>query len=165
MKLQTLAILLLLVAASCSSPKYVYNFRLHSYDGGKKMTVQQEVSAIADKTPEQFSASTTDVPVNFQKVVPLEVTKDYSAFEKPEQKSFKKETKLIKTAVKQAKKMESKSVKATSGWDRDLKMAAIFGAIGLGLGLLYTASSIIGFIGFAAIVIALVFLIRWLLRQ
>ena len=129
------------------------------------MTVQQEASVIAEKAPEQLTASTTNVPVNFQKVNPLEVTKDYSSLEKPELKSFKKEAKLIKTAVKQAKQMESKSVKATSGWDHDLKMAAIFGAIGLVLGALYTANAIIGFIGFAAIVIALVFLIKWLLRQ
>jgi hypothetical protein len=44
-------------------------------------------------------------------------------------------------------------------------MAAIFGAIGVGLSILFGVSEIIGFIGFAAVVIALVFLIKWLLRQ
>ena len=91
---------------------------------------------------------------------------DYSSMSKPKQTLTKKEIKShFKAVVKEVKKVEAKSVQAASGWDNDLKMAAIFGAIGIVLGALFNVSNIIGFIGFVAIVIALVFLIKWLMRQ
>ena len=72
----------------------------------------------------------------------------------------------IKTYVKEQKKnLGIESSNATGAWDNDLKMAAIFGVVGLVLTSLWGASEILGVIGAVAIIIALVFLIKWLVRQ
>lgn len=168
MKSQTFLVLLLVVGASCSSPKYAYNFKLHHYPAGKKKVVQlPETPAAVEVNPIWLTASTDNIPV----VTPTElrradeVTKTNPSVGKPANTNLKKEIKKnIKSVVKEIKKMEPKSVQA-AGWDKDLKMAAIFGAIGIVLGALFNVSNIIGFIGFVAVVIALVFLIKWLLRQ
>jgi hypothetical protein len=94
----------------------------------------------------------------------VEAKKDITTMTKAEKKTFVKEVKKdIKNAVREVKKMNT--IQSAQAMDNDLKMAAIFGAIGVGLGLLFGVSEIIGFIGFVAVVIALVFLIKWLLRQ
>jgi len=168
MKLKSLALLLLIVGASCSSPKYTYNFSYYDYQAGKKNIVQPE-KVIATEINSEVTTGTATT--NSTAVLPedkaplLTEQQNHASLNTTEKKTIKKEIKkTINTYVKQVKKMEAKSVSA-SGWDRDLKLAAIFGAIGLGLGLLYSVNSIIGFIGFASIVIALFFLIRWLMRQ
>ena len=72
----------------------------------------------------------------------------------------------IKSYVKQQKKnLGIESTKATGAWDNDLKMAAIFGVVGLVLTALWGTSEILGIIGVVAVIVALVFLIKWLVRQ
>jgi hypothetical protein len=49
--------------------------------------------------------------------------------------------------------------------DKDLKMAAIFGSVGLVLTFLGGVNSVFWVLGVIAIVIGVVFFIRWLSRQ
>jgi hypothetical protein len=164
MKTKLFALAVLIVAASCSAPKYTYNFSYYDYQAGKR-AAQKEAEVVTTATPETFVASTIETPT--LTTFPAAITysnKSVTTMTRAEQKVFAKEVKKdIKNAVRQVKKMNA--VQSAQAMDNDLKMAAIFGAIGVGLSILFGVSEIIGFIGFAAVVIALVFLIKWLLRQ
>jgi hypothetical protein len=166
MKTKLFALVVLIVGASCSAPKYTYNFSYYDYQAGKR-AAQKETQVATATTSNEVVASTQTLPVVAEVQLPtttVEVKKDITTMTKAEKKTFVKEVKKdIKNAVREVKKMNS--IQSAQAMDNDLKMAAIFGAIGVGLGLLFGVSEIIGFIGFVAVVIALVFLIKWLLRQ
>jgi hypothetical protein len=166
MKTKLFALVVLIVGASCSAPKYTYNFSYYDYQAGKR-AAQKEAQVATATGSTEVVASTQDVPVVIEvetQPATVEVKKEIASMTQAEQKAFAKEVKKdIKTAVREVKKMNT--VQSAQAMDNDLKMAAIFGAIGVGLGLLFGVSEIIGFIGFVAIVVALVFLIKWLLRQ
>jgi hypothetical protein len=166
MKTKLFALVVLIVGASCSAPKYTYNFSYYDYQAGKR-AAQKEAQVTVSTTSTEVVASTQKVPVVPEEQVQsttVEVKKEIAAMTMAERKVFAKEVKKdIKNAVREVKKMNT--VQSAQAMDNDLKMAAIFGAIGVGLGLLFGVSEIIGFIGFVAVVVALVFLIKWLLRQ
>lgn len=166
MKTKLFALVVLIVAASCSAPRYTYNFSYYDYQAGKR-AAQKETQIPTTTNSTEVVASTQAVPVvaqeNLQPAA-VEVKREIASMTKTEQKAFAKEVKKdIKNAVREVKKM--KSVQSAQAMDNDLKMAAIFGAIGVGLSILFGVSEIIGFVGFVAVVVALVFLIKWLLRQ
>jgi uncharacterized membrane protein len=166
MKTKLFALVVLIVGASCSAPKYTYNFSYYDYQAGKR-AAQKEAQVATATSSTEVVASTQDVPAVTEvetQLATVEVKKEIASMTQAEQKAFAKEVKKdIKNAVREVKKMNT--VQSAQAMDNDLKMAAIFGAIGVGLGLLFGVSEIIGFIGFVAIVVALVFLIKWLLRQ
>jgi len=167
MKTKIFTLLILIVGASCSAPKYTYNFSYYDYQAGKR-AAQKEAEVVTNKTTSlEVVASTQIIPTANEIVVApatVESKKTVIGSTKIEQKAFVKEVKEeIKNAVRDVKKMNS--IQSAQAMDRDLKMAAIFGAIGVGLSVLFGISEIIGFIGFVAVVVALVFLIKWLLRQ
>lgn len=167
MKAKLLLLVVAALGAACSAPKSTFYFSYHDYQAGKKAAQLQEIQLAQQAMPSNEVASTettliTDVAAPAEK--PLQPTTVNTPLKtKAQQKALIKEVKQhVKAAAKQVKKM---SPPAPQGMDNDLKMAAIFGAIGIGLGLLFGVSEIIGFVGFVAIVVALFFLIRWLLRQ
>jgi len=166
MKFNLLAFVLLLVAASCSAPKYTYNFSYYDYAAGKKKAVKSEMPK-AEIDMSTLSAAATNAPTVFkEQATSSDVSEKFAAMNKEEQRAYKKEIKKnIKESIREIKKMDVKSVQSAKAMDNDLKMAAIFGAIGIILGALWGVSSIIGILGTVAIIIALVFLIKWLIRQ
>lgn len=166
MKIQTIAILCLVIASACSPSKYAFNFQDHRFYNGDKNAVEPQTVSVGQIDPALFTASTNNfvaAPSNESSVV---VKKNLAAFSSSEQKIYAKEVKSrLKAVVKQVKKIEAKSVQAASGMDNDLKMAAIFGAIGIVLGALLGINEILGALGAIAIIVALVFLIKWIIRQ
>ena len=168
MKPQNLFIFILAVAlASCSSPKLALKSSLEQ-QAGTKESVHPESQAPREANAEWLTASIENPTPIISPEFPMASVAGISdlAPTQMEPAKLRKEIKKnIREAVRQLKNMDTKSVKAATAMDKDLKMAAIFGAIGIVLGGLYGVNYIIGFIGFVAIVIALVFLIRWLMRQ
>ena len=84
-----------------------------------------------------------------------------------ERKEFRHNLKKeIKTYVKAKKKAGSvESVKSSNAMDHDLKLAAIFGAIGV-VGLILNSVSVaFGIIGGIALIVGIVFLVMWIIRQ
>ena len=161
-----------LVATACSGPKYTASF--NSYDRHVSNQVVQPArpeTIMAEPAPviqtEQLMASTSSAPVEIKSAPAEEVRKTYIQMTKVERKELRTHLRSeIKSYVKEQKKnLGIESTTATTAMDNDLKMAVIFGAIGLVLGAFFGVNEIIGFIGFVAIVIALVFLIKWLVRQ
>jgi len=159
-----------IVAAACSAPKYTASFNhydkhINNQSSVTSVAVVEELSTVV-ATPEQLLASTSTAPVAL-KSPKEEVRKTYVQMTKTERKALRTHLRReVKSFVKEQKKnLGIESAKATSAMDHDLKLAAIFGAIGIVLGAFIGANEIIGFIGFVAIVIALIFLIKWLVRQ
>jgi hypothetical protein len=165
MKTKIFTLLVLIVGASCSAPRYTYNFSYYDYQAGKR-AAHKEAEVVANKTTStEIVASTENIPTANEIVVPTAVeSKTVTGSTKVEQKAFVREVKKeIKNAVHQVKKMNS--VQSAQAMDRDLKLAAIFGAVGIVLGALWGVSNILGFAGTICVIIGLVFLIKWLLRQ
>jgi hypothetical protein len=168
----------MLILLSCSSPKYTYNFDYYDYNSGRK-----ELSEI------QSTASVTE-PLNIDKnelVATLDpkvvssakpassiksdgISKTKSSIKdlsKSEKKELRKEVKnYIKNHRNNLTSVnEVASVGATKSLDADLKLAIIFGAIGITFSVLGGINTVFWVIGVIALIIGLVFFIRWIVAQ
>ncbi len=164
-------IVVAIIASACSAPKYTASF--NSYDKhvsnqmpSKPVAVASEQQIVAQ--PEQLLASASTTPVEMKtSAKEEEVRKTYIQMTKTERKALRTHLKSeIKSYVKvQKKNLGIESAQATGAWDNDLKMAAIFGVVGIIGTALWGASEVIGIIGTIALIIAVVFLVKWLIRQ
>lgn len=173
-----------LLTAACSSPKYTYNFDHYDYNSGKKQRSESESVARAIPAEaasplaireESMTASTGNTPVALpENNAPVNAAetkaafeKKYKAMSKEERKEFRKElAKEMKTYMKASKKGEHvKTTADTKAMDNDLKLGIIFGAIGFTLVLFGGVNSVFWVLGVIAIVIGVVFFIKWLVRQ
>lgn len=178
MKNLILLIIAVVFLASCSAPKYAYYFDTYDYNSGKKQAtaqtsqipaVTQEASplvlqpetVVADASAEPATITETKAVVMPDKKV---IAEKIAAMSKSDRKELKKE---LKNYIKSAKKNghEGSSVNASKAMDHDLKLAAIFGAVGLILTLLGGINTVFWVLGVIALVIGVVFFIKWLARQ
>lgn len=182
-KILSLLSLVVLIGA-CSSPKYTYNFDHYDYNSGRKKSApvtasesdiqsplvldQQTVVASASEEPVVLANPTAEVPATMSATeAKNDFAKKYKAMSKAERKEFREDLKKELKAYTKAKK-EGNSVasgQATKQLDHDLKMAIIFGAVGLTLSLFGGVNTVFWVLGVIAIVVGVVFLISWLLRQ
>jgi hypothetical protein len=89
----------------------------------------------------------------------VEVRKTYVQMTKAERREFRSD---IKKFIKE-KKESIKAAKKTNAMDHDLKLAAIFGAVGLVA--LIISGDVFYVIGGIALIIGVVFFVKWLVRQ
>ncbi len=171
MKSKITLLLAIVVLASCSAPKYAYYFDHQDYNAGKKRTqaqvsVKSEVSPLA-VDPQELVASNSEAPVTTPAVAaePVAVKKvTYMQMTKTEKKAFRKELgKQIKSYVAAKKKMNSIEAKQAGNMDHDLKLAIIFGAVGI-VGLII-GGDVFWIIGGIAMLIGVVFFVKWIIRQ
>jgi hypothetical protein len=168
----------ILLLASCSAPKYSYYFDHYDYNSGKRQDqlsaqTPSERAQTAQQSPlaiEEQSLVATTEPAIITETQPSATEaketfmKKYNSMSKTERHELKKELKSeLKKAIKE-KKADIKKGNAQN-MDHDLKLAIIFGAVGLVLTLFGGASSAFWVLGVIAIVIGVVFLIKWLMRQ
>ncbi len=185
MKKYLLLVSSVLLLASCSTPKYAYYFDHYDYNSGKKKA-ESEKSLIAQNqlaTPstsplqinEEAVAASAESRIATVEKAPVTVSlKDqksfvakYSAMSKAEKKEFRKELKSeVKSMIKGKKSGDNiNSIANTKVMDNDLKMALIFGIVGIVLGLFGPTNSIFWILSTIALVIGLVFLIMWIAKQ
>ncbi|MBK5279312.1 MAG: hypothetical protein JJE09_10675 [Bacteroidia bacterium] len=159
--------------ASCSAPKYTYNFDHYNYNAGKKQS-QPLKDILADERPQEIQpemliASATNDMLIETIALPIAETqataykKTYAEMNKVERnvlRSYLKED--VKSKI-QSKKEGIKSTSSTKGMDGDLKLAAIFGAVGLVA--LIISGEVFYIIGGIALLIGVVFFVKWLIRQ
>ena len=175
MKRSFLLILPFLIAA-CSTPKYTYHFDHYDYNSGKKkhdvavetpLTITEPVltaSAEPIIIPEEKTAQKTTVTNNTL----TEAKAKYSSLSREEKKTLRKEVRdeLRKVAkASKEKRSDAYSPQSTAEMDQDLKLAIIFGAVGLVLSLFSGISAAFWVLAVIAIVVGVVFLIRWLMKQ
>lgn len=160
-----------LVVTSCSSPKYTYNFDYYDYNSGKKKPVLKETVASAKESPLTVDESTIvasakeDVVYEPQAAVApvskAEAVAKLKSMTKADRKELKAE---LKKYAKESKKSSSvKEGQGTMGLGGDLKLAAIFGAIGIVL--LIIGGDALSLIGGISLLVGLFFLIRYLINQ
>jgi hypothetical protein len=172
MKRSLLILTVLAALASCSSPKYTYNFDHYTNQARKdKASIANEVVSnhgLPAIQPELLTASSSN-EVNLEMTLPIVETKSatakrtYPQMTKAEQKTIRKHLKAeIKNSIR-AKKTSVEHVGSTKAMDRDLKLAAIFGAVGIVA--LIISGQVFYIIGGIALLIGVVFFVKWLLRQ
>lgn len=95
------------------------------------------------------------------------LAKRYKELSKSQRKEFKAELKKQFKRYMKAKRTGDTVAanNATSNMDQDLKMAIIFGAVGLTLSLFGGINEAFWILGVIAIVVGVVFLVKWLVRQ
>ncbi len=162
-------LLALVMISSCSAPKYAYHFDHHDYKAGKKGA--NKVSASDESiviNPETLLASKENTILitefnnnaNEEVAAPVaSVRKTYLQMTNSERKEFRGE---LKKYLKH-KKETVKAAKSTNAMDSDLKLAAIFGAVGLVA--LIISGDVFYIIGGIAMIIGVVFFVKWLVRQ
>lgn len=167
-------ILLILAAiafmASCSSPKYTYNFDHYNYNAGKKKasSVNEVIANDGPQAiqPEMLTASSDNEVLVVASVAETKASpakKTYAQMTKVERKALRSYLKAdVKNSIK-AKKESIKSATSTKGMDGDLKLAAIFGAVGVA-GLII-GGDVFYIIGGLALLIGVVFFVKWVIRQ
>lgn len=180
MRKYLLPVLAIAVLASCSAPKYAYHFDRYDYNSGKKKidpataqaSAPQDVPAEHPLIIEQETlvASADEKAVVLAETPAAEVKKDapvkkYADMSKAEKKEFRKEAKAqVKKYVKAVKSGNAADrIEAAKAMDQDLKLAAIFGAVGLVA--LLIGGDVFWVIGGIAMIIGVVFFVMWLTRQ
>lgn len=157
--------LIALSAVACSSPKYTASFNnVNStvpYYAAKSIEVPTPINA------EQVLASTSEIPVVLAEpsvvVTETTVSKTYLQMTKSERKQLRSDIKSVLKTQKMNKKLGVQATQATKGIDHDLKLAAIFGAVGLVA--LIISGQLFYIIGGIALIIGVVFFVKWLVRQ
>lgn len=155
---------------ACSGPKYTASFNSYDVNTGyhtvKKPESSVKTTSANEIKPEQLLASTDAAPVDMKKdAVANEVRKTYLQMSKAERQALKKHLRSeIKNYVKDHKKNAGvESAHATKAMDHDLKLAAIFGAVGLVA--LIISGEVFYIIGGIALIIGVIFFVKWLVRQ
>ena len=176
MKIHLLSLACVALCAACSAPKMAYKFDYHDYNAGRKAKeVKQEVASNPGPVPVQPEVlvamePTSDRPAtsieSIQKPSVIADGKTYEDMTKKERRMLRHDLKKeIKSIVKKKEKDNTTNAEAAKAMDKDLRFAAIFGAvgiIGLILGGISVAFSVIGGI---ALIIGIVFFVKWLIRQ
>lgn len=184
MKKYLLLIASVLLFAACSSPKYAYYFDHYDYNSGKKKieTTDHQLAQTSvatpvlsplylDETAVTASAQNKIKPVDYTQTLSKEkatlLEQKYKSLSKAEKKEFRKELKSeIKKMIKAKKSGESfDSIAERTAMDHDLKMALIFGIVGIVLSAFGGVNSIFWILGVISTVIAIVFLIKWIAEQ
>jgi hypothetical protein len=174
MKKNIAYVITMLVLASCSAPKYTYHFDHYDYNSGKKKAASQEAMVssntvttdavgVIDESTLVASAKedeTTYLAEPAPAITKEEAVARIKSMTKEERKELKKE---IKKYVKESKKEESLKGEGSRKLENDVKLAAIFGAVGIVL--LIIGGDVLYVLGAIALIVGLYFFIRWLVRQ
>ncbi|MFO0265944.1 MAG: hypothetical protein ACK51D_03255 [Cyclobacteriaceae bacterium] len=163
-----LYLLVLSVLASCSSNKYAAHFQnvkpyeplyaeANTVPGSAPKTIRPAIE------PEQLTASTEIVPVVTESTPTVDVRKTYIQMTKAERKELRQNLRSALKASVASSKLSPESSKASQGMDPDLKLAAIFGSIGVVA--LIIGGDVFAIIGGIAMIVGVVFFVKWLVRQ
>ncbi|MFM9841279.1 MAG: hypothetical protein ACKVOQ_23645 [Cyclobacteriaceae bacterium] len=159
-----------LLLAACSAPKYTASFQhqeintgYHPVKAAKGLAIEL---ATASTENEVFTASTKAEPIAIVAEAKKELRTAYLKMSKTERKEVRQLLKKeIKSIVKNQKKEMSVTSTKASGIDHDLKLAAIFGAVGIVGLILGSAGQFFVVIGAISLLIGVVFFVKWLLEQ
>jgi hypothetical protein len=174
------ALAALVLLASCSAPKYSYNFDYYDYNSGKKNAEQVLVSEsdalpVLDEPAESplildeqalVADASSPAPTVMHQAKPKE-QRTYAELSKAEKKAFRKELKSeLKKYIKAKKAGDDGSIaNNTKAMDHDLKLAIIFGAVALTLSFFGGVNSVFWVLSVISLVIAVVFFVKWIARQ
>lgn len=165
-----------IILSACSSPKYTYHFDHFDYNAGKTATPKAMIEAspsgnsLALQRDEVVASVSSSPAVSSRRSLSgslIKKVEHYSTLSKAERKAVKREVKQeIRKYTKEYKaNFVGGNTKATKELDDELKLAIIFGAVGITLTILGGISFIFWVLGVAGLAVGLVFFIRWISRQ
>ncbi len=161
-----------LLATACSSPKYTYKFDTFDYNSAKKKTGQHLAGADLSGEISPLAVVTEDLSADVSHPIPMtsplkEEAGRYKTMTREERRGFRKEVKKeIKHYAKEIRAGNSvESIAATKELDDELKLAIVFGAIGITLTVLGGINTIFWVLGVVGLAVGLVFFIRWISQQ
>lgn len=151
---------------SCSAPK----FAAHQATKDAKVAGASNASSKQETSGESVLAASTKTTPNLAiEVSQAEIKENYLKLSKEERKEvrqlLKKEIKKIGKIQKSQKKEMAVTSTQARGLDHDLKLAAIFGAVGVVGLLLGSAGQFFTIIGAISLIIGTVFFVKWLMEQ
>lgn len=155
MKVRIQLLLIVLILAGCSTRKYTASFRSTTGEQPDYLPAIQPIE------PDQLLTSTANTPVEMVHAEPG-LRKTDGQVNRAERKELRIELKQDRKKVVE-RTNGIKSTAATQAWDEDLKLAAIFGAVGLVAFIIGT--TLFWIIGSVAMIIGVVFLVKWIIRQ
>lgn len=160
-------LLAILFSASCSTPKIAAHFPSSNVDVNYHpvSAAKVETKTAAVETPVVLASVNETAIVLPDAEVKKQVAEAYRKLSKEQQREVRQ---LLKKEVKAIAKNQKKVASATAvagqgGMDHDLKLAAIFGAVGV-VGLLI-GGNFFYVIGAIALIVGTVFFVKWLMRQ
>ena len=170
MKKYRLLVLGAILLAACSTPKYTYHFDHYDYSTKKKDAAEKAIIAEQPGQKSMLAIDESTLTASIKENEPViaspgptmtkeEAIAKLESMSKEERKELKKE---VKRFVKENKK-EIKEGKAPKKLENDVKLAAIFGVIGIVL--LIIGGDVLYILGAVALLVGLYFFIRWLMRQ
>lgn len=175
MKKYLWVIVVMALGISCSSPKYTYHFDHYKYESKRAVAQSPETPQVVAETlsnAQPFAvdertmvASTKEEAVYVTEPAPSMSKAEAIAIVKNMTKAEKRELKKeIKKYVVAKKKVDSvKGTEASKALEHDVRLAAIFGAVGIVL--IAIGGSALYIIGAVSLLVGLYFFIRWLSRQ
>jgi hypothetical protein len=163
-----LCFLSVVLFASCASNKYAAHFNKYDRNQNFAGNTANVGSSALPIAPEALTASLDSHPVLAIEAATPEMKNLKQSFAEMTKQERNQIKSLVKKQIRNSAKLNpaknSKVVKATSGSvDQDLKLAAIFGAIGIVA--LIISGNVFYIIGGIALIIGVVFFIKWLIRQ
>lgn len=168
MKTFLVALIAAFLLASCSGIKYSYRFNSNPlvYPNQKSDRISKtsaaetvdSVSLVASSDAQTALILTAEhFPENSSPITQASSTHEKApVFEK---------IKMIKKAARQANQKLRDSAASVSSLDHDLKLAILFGVVGIVALILLILGKIFGVIGGISLIIATAFFVRWFLEQ
>jgi hypothetical protein len=153
------------VVSACSTPKYTASFNSYEPHATKSALKPIETPLPAVNNSEVVLASISSAPVEISTNAPFVSKKTYVQMTKSERKALRNHLRSeIRSYVKERKNASIESDQSVKrGMDNDLKLAAIFGAVGIVA--LIISGNVFYIIGGIALIIGVVFFVKWLVRQ
>jgi hypothetical protein len=158
-------ILTTVVVSACSTPKYTASFNSYESHAAKSAVKPIETPLPSVNNSEVVLASISSSPVEISTNAPVASKKTYVQMTKSERKALRNHLRSeIRSYVKERKNSSVESDQSVKrGMDNDLKLAAIFGAVGIVA--LIISGNVFYIIGGIALIIGVVFFVKWLVRQ
>jgi hypothetical protein len=167
----------LAILGACSTSKYTYHFDHYDYNSGRKNAhlsiTDQDIDPFTLNESSLTASASADLFVNDNPSVSLDngprkndVVRTYQEMERKERKEIRQEVrKQLRQFANEQNETSRDAPEKVAEMDNDLKLAIIFGAVGLTLSLFSGINAAFWVLGVIAIVVGVVFLIRWLVRQ
>jgi len=171
-----LVLIVILAFASCTSQKYAYHFDHYNYHIGEKVG-DDEIPTLTESpltfNAEKLTASTimASDAAAAEKASPFasiqEKAHQYKDMSRKDRRAFRKElsSKIKDYALEVRSGEKGSNVEATQQLDDELKLAIVFGAVGITLVVLGGINTIFWVLGAVGLAIGLVFFIRWISTQ
>lgn len=159
-------LVILIGLASCSVPKYTYRFPVSPSISGKSSlpTKQNQTQVRPEEKFEQPVLVASADPVNAL-VLSEERTASKNPLISKDAPTVRQVVKKLKSTAKQANEELRSAVAPASSLDEDLKLAILFGVVGIVALVLLVLSKLFGILGGIALIIATIYFVRWFLEQ